>query len=256
MSPKNSFALVFSIVILTATSALGYQLTFQPRISVGVEYTDNVFLDPDNIGEISDEPGLEPESDFIFVTAPGFTAEMLGQQKGLSLSYDFGYSKYNEFSNNDSWRHNLDFSTWTEFARNMRLEFRNTFLYTEDPLGERAFEVTVPPDSGTPADPTTVGSREPYWINTASLRSDHEFGQLKSYFLEFLNTHREDDALGGSNSTVNTPRAGLTYWFGPDWGTEIEGAYTWGDYENAPDIKAWYSSLRVISGRAGNTMSA
>ena len=225
MKPKINFAWVFFIIFLTATSALGYQLTFQPRISVGVEYTDNVFLDPDNIGEIPDEPGLEPESDFIFVTAPGFTAEMLGQLKGLSLSYDFGYSKYNEFSNSDSWRHNLDFSAWTEFARNMRLEFRNTFLYTEDPLGGRTFEVTVPPDSGTPADPTTVGSREPYWINTASLRFDHEFTQLRSYFLEFLNIHREDDYLLGSDSTVNIPRAGLTYWFGPDWGTEIEGSY-------------------------------
>ncbi len=87
MKPKISFEWASLIIFLMATPALGYQLTFQPRISVGVEYTDNVFLDPDNIGEISDEPGLEPESDFIFVTAPGFTAEMLGQLKGLSLSY-------------------------------------------------------------------------------------------------------------------------------------------------------------------------
>ncbi|MEA3438238.1 MAG: hypothetical protein U9R43_17370, partial [Thermodesulfobacteriota bacterium] len=135
MKLKISFAWVFFVIFLTATSALGYQLTFQPRISFGVEYTDNVFLDPDNIEEIPDSPGREPESDFIFVTTPGFTTEILGQQKGLSLSYDFGYSKYNEFSNQDSWRHNLDFSTWTEFARNMRLEFRDTFRYTEDPLG-------------------------------------------------------------------------------------------------------------------------
>ncbi len=246
MRPKISFAWVFFIFFLTATPALGYQLTFHPRISVGVEYTDNVFLEPDNVEEIPGRPAYEPESDFLFITAPGFTTEILGQQKGLSLSYDFGYSKYNEFSSRDSWRHNLDFSTWTEFARNMRLEFRDTFLYTEDPLGGRAFEVTVPPDSGTPADPTTVRSREPYWVNTASLRFDHDFGQRKSYFFEFSNTIREDDDIRGNSSTEYTPRAGLTYWFGPDWGTEIEGAYSWGDFDNAPDIDAWYGSLRVI----------
>ena len=157
-----------------------------------------------------------------------------------------GTASYNEFSDQNSWRHDLDFSAWTEFARNHRLEFRNIFLYTEDPLGGRAFTVTVPPDDGTPADPTTVGSREPYWINTASLRFDHEFGQRRSYFLEFLNIHREDDNALGNNSTENTPRAGLTYWFGPDWGTEIEGAYTWGNFDNAPDINASFGSLRVI----------
>mgnify|MGYP001820973965 FL=1 len=38
----------------------------------------------------------------------------------------------------------------------------------------------------------------------------------------------------------------MTYWFGRDWGTELEGSYTWADYDSAPDIRAWYSNLRVI----------
>ncbi len=246
MSAKSVFTVIFCVTILAASPTFGYQLTFQPRISFGVEYTDNVFLDPDNIAEITETPGLEPESDFLFVTTPGFTTEMLGRQNGLSLSYDFGYSKYDEFSNNDSWRHNLDFSAWSELSRNMRLEFQNTYLYTEDPLGGRAFIVTVPPDSETPTDPTTIGSREPYWINAARLRLDHEFAQEKSYFLEFENIHREDGNFEGENSTINIPGAGLTYWFDSDWGTELEGSYVWANYDTAPDIEAWYSSLRVI----------
>jgi putative beta-barrel porin BBP2 len=246
MKPKFANLMIICAFCLITPLAHGYQLTFQPRISFGVEYSDNIFLEPDNIDEINEDPSIKPESDFIFVTTPGFTAEMLGRQNGLSMSYDFGYAKYDEFSNNDDWRHNLDFSAWSSFSRNSRLEFRNTFLYTEDPLGGRAFEVVVPPEDDTPADPTTLASREPYWINTASLRFDHEFEQNRSYFLEFSNIHREDDNDLGNNIVANIPAAGLAYWFGPDWGTEIEGSYTWGDYENAPDIRAWFSSLRVI----------
>jgi hypothetical protein len=246
MMAKIFLVVIFCVAILNTSPTNGYQLTFHPRISFGVEYTDNVRLDPDNIGEISEPLGLEPESDFIFVTAPGFTTEMLGERNGLSLSYDFGYSMYDELSNRDSWRHYLDLSAWSELGRNMRLGFFNTYLYTEDPLGESFFEVTVPPDSEIPADPTTIGSREPYWINTARLRFDHEFAPEESYFLQFSNRHREDDNELGENSTVNIPRAGLTYWFTNEWGTELEGAYTWADYETASDIRGWYSSLKLI----------
>ena len=140
----------------------------------------------------------------------------------------------------------MDLTAWSEFSRNRRLEFQNTYLYTEDPLGEIAFEVTRPPDSISPTDPTTIGSREPYWINAARLRFDHEFARDESYYLQFTNIHREDDNEFGENSTTNIPRAGLTYWFGRDWGTELEGSYTWADYDTSSDIRAWYSNLRVI----------
>ena len=86
MSAKSVSTVIFCIVILATSPTFGYQLTFQPRISFGVEYTDNVFLDPDNIGEIGEDTTAEPESDFLFITTPGFTTEMLGRQNGLSLS--------------------------------------------------------------------------------------------------------------------------------------------------------------------------
>ena len=248
---KNRYGLfsaaVFLVFFLSASKAPGYQLTFQPRISLGVEYTDNVFLDPDNIGEIRDNPDLKPESDFIFIPTPGFTAEVLGRRNGLSVDYDFGYSYYNTYHQRDSWRHNANITAWTQFSRNKRLELRNSFLYTEDPLGNgRSFEVNVPPDSVAPADPTTLNSRQPYWVNTADLSYTQQFSQLSSYYLEFYNSIRNDDSLRGNSSIVYTPRAGVTYWFNPRWGSELSGEYSWGNYDNAPDLKQWYTSLRMI----------
>ncbi len=240
-------AAVFLVFFLWTTGALGYQLTFQPRISVGVEYTDNVFLDPDNIGELRDNPDLKPESDFLFVPTPGFTAEVLGRRNGLSLDYDFGYSYYNKYSERNSWRHNANITAWTQFSRNKRLELRNSFLYTEDPLGSgRTFEVNIPPDSVAPADQTTLNSRQPYWVNTADLRYTQQFRQLGSYYLEFYNSVRNDDSLRGNSSIIYTPRAGVEYWFNPRWGASLDGEYSWGNYDNAPDVKQWYTSLRLI----------
>jgi len=240
-------AAAVSFFLAAATSAFGYQLTFQPRISVGLEYTDNVFLDPDNAKDVNGNPLPGPVDDFIYTTTPGFTAEMLSRRSGLSLDYDFTYAAYNDFTDQNNWRHSASLSAWTEFSRGMRLEANDAFIRTEDPLGgARNFEINRPADSITPQDPTTIRSREPYSENTASLRFTHQFGRENSYFLEYVNSIRADDDPEGDDSIEHLPSAGLTYWFGPRWGTEVQGSYEHSNFDINPDIRAWYASLRMI----------
>jgi len=287
MKFKSAILLAGALILLISPPAMGWQLSFQPRITFGVEYTDNVFLDsdaipeePDEVPEIPEEPGdepeappetpeisepeptIQPESDIIFITAPGFTLEMLGQQTGMALDYDFGYTGYEEFTDNNSWRHDLTLTAWTQLTRNTRLELRNSFLYTEDPLGGRAFEVTAEPEPEPPEDPeevsapegeditptdaTTVSSREPYWVNTADLQLTQNFGPESSWFAGFNYSMREDDSTDGEDSQIYTPRIGVTHWFGQFWGAELEGDYIYGEYDESPDVRNWNANLRLI----------
>jgi len=39
---------------------------------------------------------------------------------------------------------------------------------------------------------------------------------------------------------------GLTYWFAPEWGFEIRGDYTRGEFDVSDDLDAWYGSARLI----------
>ncbi len=284
MKQRHVVVLAAALTLLVSAPVWGYQLSFQPRVTFGVEYTDNVFLDPDQPpvipladgetvagppdAEIPPEPlpVIEPESDLIFLTAPGFTLEMIGQQTGLALDYDFGYTGYDEFSENDSWRHSLALSAWRQLTRTTRLEFSNSFLYTEDPLGARTFEVTAEPEAAapdeapadaeaaapppeatdiTPTDPTTLRSREPYWVNTSDILVTRQFGPDSEYFLGFAYSARRDDSFDGEDSDIYTPRAGITYWFNQFWGAELEGSYDYGEYDISPDIRNWDARLRV-----------
>lgn len=246
MKLATGFSLVvFALSFFPVIPVFGYQLTFQPRFSLGVEYTDNVFLDPDDSGENVDNPEVGPQDDFIFIPTPGFTAEMLGRQNGLSFSYDFGYSYYNTFSEKNSWRHGASISAWTQFNRNQRLELRDIFSYSEDPLGGTTFVVNDSPDSIDPADPTTLRSRQAHWANTANLLYTQQFGRNDSYFLQFNNNLRGDDDFRGNSSIVYTPRAGINYWFTPQWGSDLQVEYSWGNFDDAPDVSQWYTSLQL-----------
>ena len=72
-----------------------------PRVSAGVEYTDNVGLTPDNT-----------ESDTITTVTPGITLDLSGRPAGLTLSYDPSYVNYADGTYEDYWRHLATGSGW------------------------------------------------------------------------------------------------------------------------------------------------
>lgn len=232
MKLKIYLCVAISAILFTASSAFAFQATFLPRISVTEEYTDNLYL------------AQEDEKDeLITIISMGFTTELLWQHSGVELSYDPACVLYHEFSENDTWRHTALLYGWTDLTRNNRLEVRDAFVRTEDPFGEEEI-----------ADPTLRTTREPYWTNTASVRFTNRFGENDSFYLEYANSILENEDETLEDNTRYIPSAGLTYWFSPQWGSEITLSYTKAEYdpgdefdgEPSDDFNAWDGNMRLI----------
>ena len=247
MKFKIYLCVAISAILFTASSVFAFQATFLPRISLTEEYTDNLYLTEDN-----------EEDELITIISLGFTTELLWQHSGIELSYDPSYAIYNEFSENDTWRHTALLYGWSDLTRNSRLEIRNAFVRTEDPFGEEEINYLRSEDPAIEADPTLRTSREPYIRNTTSLRFTNRFGVNDSFYFEYasINLENEDETL--EDNTRRTPSAGLTYWFAPQWGSEIIVSYTnaeyyrGDDFYNDPaavpsdDFDQWEGSIRLI----------
>jgi hypothetical protein len=261
MKSKLCFLMITAIFFGNVSSAAGYQFLFTPRISASEEYSDNIFLSADN-----------EEYDYITSITPGFTAELLGKISGVRVSYDPSYVFYKRFSENDGFRHNALVSAWTAITKHTTLEFNDAFIRTEDPLSEEDFlygateassryapgasgikrseedegityesaEGLIGPDS------TVRKGREPYWINTADLRLNHQFGALDSIYAGYVYSILENQDPEVENSERYTPSIGLIYWFLPHLGFETNASYTRGDFEASDDFDRWNGSLRLI----------
>ncbi len=94
MSPKTIVLILGFFSLLVAVSSVSaFQVTFEPRVTLSEEYTDNLDLTED-----------DTESDVITTIQPGFTISALGQSRGLNLSYDPSYSWYAEHGENNTRR--------------------------------------------------------------------------------------------------------------------------------------------------------
>ena len=243
MKFKIYLCVAISAILFTASSAAAFQATFLPRMSVSGEYTDNFFLSED-----------AEEDEFITVISLGFTTELLWQHSGIEISYDPAYAVYNEFSENDTWRHTALLYGWSDLTRNNRLEIRNAFVQTEDPFGEEDIYYIRSDDPAIGADPTLRTSREPYIRNVASLRFTNQFGENDSLYLEYAYGILENEDKTLEDNTRHIPSAGLTYWFTPQWGSEMILSYTKAEYdqgdeyvgEPSDDFDAGRGNIRLI----------
>jgi len=229
------FIVAACTLFLTTSITFGYQATFIPRISVNEEYTDNVFLTERN-----------KEHDYITTISPGFTAQILGKNSGAEISYDAGYSMYDEYDEYDSWRHDARFSGWVQMAKNTRLEVNDSFLYTEDPLRDPDIARLRAEEPEALIDSTIRRSRQTYYTNTAGINLIHQFGRADSFNIGFIHSFLKNDDPDYEDNERYNPYAGLTFWFAPEWGLTMNGAYTKGDFDESDDVDMWYGSTRLI----------
>ena len=225
MKFKIYLCIAISVILFTATSVFAFQATFLPRISVTEEYTDNLYLAEEN-----------EEDEFITIISLGFATELLWQHGGIELSYDPAAVLYHEFSENDTWRHTALLYGWADLTRNNRLEIRDAFVRTEDPLGEEDVNNLRSEDPAIVADPTLRTTRDPYWTNTASVRFTNRFGENDSIYLEYAYGILENEDKTLEDNTQHIPSAGLTYWFTPRWGSEIIVSYTKAEYDREDEF--------------------
>lgn len=239
MKSKVLLATVCTI-FLTTSIAFGYKATFKPRISVREKYTDNIFQTEKN-----------KEHEYITFISPGFTAEILGKNSGAEISYDPEYAKYDEYDENDTWRHFARFNGWAEISKNTRLEFLDRFRRTEDPLSgsDVAFLRAEEPDEiidDTRRSEIIDEIRRKYTVNTAHAKLLHQFGEFDAFNLGYKHYLYDNDGRRYEDKERHSPYMELTYWFTHDWGFNIRGDYIKGLYDVSSDYDQINTRARLI----------
>jgi hypothetical protein len=222
-------------LLFTSSITFAYQASFTPRISVVAEYSDNIFQSDNN-----------KQDEYITTISPGFTAEVLGKKGGLNISYDPRYAKYDEFDENDGWRHDARFKGWAELSKNTRLDIRDRFRLTEDPLSEADIAALRAEEPDDIIDNTRRTSRNEYYRNNASVNLLHQFGEFDTFNLGYRHYFLENDDPTYEDKERHNPYAELTYWFVHDWGVNLRGEYRKGQNEISSDYDQINARARLV----------
>ena len=197
----------------------------------------------------------DTESAFVTSVVPGFKAGVSGQTAGLNVTFNPGYTFYSNNSDQNYWRINAGLNGFVDITRHTKLTVTNNYYLTQDPNPEFLVTDVRAGEPGVSVDPTVRQGRDKYWRNTFGARADHQFGQDKSIFAEYRNQIlRNDNTDQYEDSNVNTGIAGLTYFFGPKWGTQLEGTYSNRAFEQtqnyvgvpSSDSDLWGGRFRLI----------
>ncbi len=233
-------ALVLLTVLVTFGATQAAQFNFSPELIFSETYSDNIFLDPEN-----------EEDDFITEVGVSLTGEVLWPTAGLELNYSPSYNWYAQNSEEDYWRHAARFTAWKEYRRNTRFEFRNSFLYTQDPADSS--DVVDADDPLSRPDIESDRNRrglEIYYTNVSEARVSHQFGAEDQVFggLRY-SIRREVDSVAeedSDESDIWEPFAGFAYWFNVRWGVEGNGLYSHRDFKDRNDREEYTGNARLI----------
>ncbi len=229
--------IIIFVSIFEAVNALGYQFTFTPQITVSEEYTDNLFNSESN-----------EKDDLITTISPRFSAELSGKYGGAELSYAPGAVFYDKYTEYNTWRHNVALTGWKEIARNTRLEFRDSFMRTEDPdgMGEDIVDGDGDEEPLIEADRTVRKGREPYYTNAAGLTLSHQFGADDSVYLGYLYGILRNEDPEEEDNDRHTLSTGIAYRFTPHIGIDTNVSYTRGLFSgDSDDTDEWQGSIRL-----------
>ncbi|MFZ7124529.1 MAG: outer membrane beta-barrel protein [Desulfobacterales bacterium] len=232
------FILILLLVHLSSAPLFAAQFNFTPSLLVSEEYTDNVFRDAE-----------DEEDDFITSVGVSLAGEVQWQTAGLTFNYTPTYQFYADNSELDDWRHGLNFLAYKEYKRNTRFEFRNAYLYTQDPGDSTDDEDRrrgVP--SSIQSDRDRRG-RETYYTNESLARVTHRFGEddLVDGGLRYRLLRDVDLPQGveESDSDIWEPFLGLDYWFDVRWGVQLDGLYSNRDYTDRDDREEYTGTARL-----------
>jgi len=221
---------------LTTSISFGYTATFTPKLSVKGEYSDNILLENDDL----------KEDDVVTTITPGFTAELIGKKGDAKISYDPSYAFYDQFDEFNGWRHRVQFSGMYMTTKNTRLDVRDNFLYTEDPERYSDLAEVRTEDPTLPIDTSERKTRRIYKTNYASVGLNHQFGEYHSFRLGYSHHLLSNDDPVYEDKQNHNAGAGLTYWFGPKWGFDVNGSYMRGEFEVSDNVNEYQGSVSLL----------
>ena len=246
MKKVKTVVIILTVISLPMFSSLAIaaKYTFIPRLDVGSYYTDNINLTQ-----------TDTESAFVTTVVPGINAGVSGRTAGIDVTFNPGYTFYSNNSDKNYWRINAGLNSFVDITQHTKLTVTDNYYLTKDPNPEFLITDVRADQPGASVDPTVRKGQDKYWRNSFGARADQQFGQDKSIYAEYQNQIlRNDNTVQYEDSNVNTGIAGLTYFFGPKWGTLLEGTYSnvafdqTNDYAGVPssDSDLWGGRFRLI----------
>jgi len=221
LKPRLSIFFFITFLWVFSTPLWAAQITINPRVIVGEEYTDNLELSEDN-----------RESEYITTVSPGVTGGITGKDAVLEVSYVLTYVKYHRFESNDTFRHRAGLSAGFDLTPNDKFELTNTFIRSEEP--------------NTEEDPT-FRRRSPHFTNTFTAGWMHRFDSINSIFGRYSYRILENEDTAIEDNQMHNPTFGITYWFTKLFGIVGGAAFTRGEFETSDNFDEWSASLRFIS---------
>jgi hypothetical protein len=214
------------LLLFTSTVSYAAQVLFTPRATATETYTDNVDL----VDEGEDD-------EYITDVSVGGTLSVLGKTSGMIFDFDPGYSWYANNPGDDDWQLPARLNYYSNLSRRTRFSFIDRFLRAQDPARDEVVINRADGEVESAGDTTVRRGRDWFIRNSATARIDYQFGTDDSLYGEFLySLRREEESDFDSNENDRfAPSAGVTYWFGPRWGTSVDATYTRGIYDNSSD---------------------
>ncbi|MDP2992043.1 MAG: outer membrane beta-barrel protein [Deltaproteobacteria bacterium] len=197
------------------------QYKFTPSLSVEEKYDDNIFL-----------RSTDETSDWTSNISPAVAFDVQCATRGITLSYNPGFVFYRRYTEYNTVRHNGSLTAFLQAGPYTRIDFRDSFYRTEEP---REMDEAIY---------ATRHTRNPYYRNTGDVKISHQFGLKDSFSFGYNDSHLENKDPEVEDTRIQTPYAGLSYWFDVQNGLDLDVRYSVSDYETSPDFKQNTDTLR------------
>ncbi|MFZ5994925.1 MAG: outer membrane beta-barrel protein [Thermodesulfobacteriota bacterium] len=242
------FLSCFSWAVPSVRAECRYKFT--PGLSVDEKYDDNIFL-----------RSTDETSDWTSTISPALSLDAQCPTRGVTLSYSPGFVFYKRYTEYNTVRHNGNVSAFLQAGPHTRIDFRDSFYRTEEPREQmEATHVTrryIMPGiyHGQPGffywdrDEivyTTRRTRNTYYRNTGDIKLSHQFGPKDNFFVGYSDNHLENRDPEIEDTRIQTPFAGVSYWFDVQNGLDLNVRHAISDYETTPDFKQYTAGARLV----------
>lgn len=226
--------------LLVSGQANAAQLLFTPELNLSEQYSDNIYLTPDN-----------EEEDYISAAGLNLTLQALGRTAGLELNLNPSYNAFANHSELNYWRYNGRLHLWDDPARNTRLELTSDYLETENPRDQSTDYTPEDPSAG-PGISQDLNRRgfNRYRASASTASLSHQFGARDRLRVAVRYDFREDlDTITGQpvNDYTNwQPSLETEYWLAQRFGISFDGYSSSRDYVDRNDRQEYFGNIRLL----------
>jgi hypothetical protein len=183
------FVFFLPFFLSPATGIAQYRKEFTPRISVGQEFDDNIYLD-----------NTDEKSDYITTASPGFNLKISSLKNFLTLDYSPTWVWYNDYDENDTVRHTGSLHFSEDITQHLRFSLSDTYTQSEQPI-ETAEHIEG-----------IRNTRNTYKRNNGSASIDYQFGSKNNISIGYAHSLLENEDITLNDGKIQNPSLAISYW--------------------------------------------